>query len=60
MKKILVMGGAGFVGSNLYKVLVKNPENQVYSLDNYFTGSRENHIPKELLTSKEIPNIFLN
>lgn len=44
MKKILVTGGAGFVGSNLCEILVKNPNNQVFSLDNYFTGSRENHI----------------
>lgn len=42
--KILVTGGAGFVGSNLCESLVKNPNNEVYSLDNYFTGSRENHI----------------
>lgn len=45
MKKILVTGGAGFVGSNLCEALVKNPQNKVYSLDNYFTGSRENHLP---------------
>lgn len=44
MQKILVTGGAGFVGSNLCKALVQNPDNQVFSLDNYFTGSRENHI----------------
>lgn len=44
MKKILVTGGAGFVGSNLCEALVKNPENEVFSLDNYFTGKRENHI----------------
>ncbi|MDO4228190.1 MAG: NAD-dependent epimerase/dehydratase family protein [Capnocytophaga sp.] len=43
-KTILVTGGAGFVGSNLCETLVKNPNNEVYSLDNYFTGSRENHI----------------
>ena len=42
--KILVTGGAGFVGSNLCEVLAQNPNNQVYSLDNYFTGSRDNHV----------------
>jgi UDP-glucose 4-epimerase len=41
---ILVTGGAGFVGSNLIDALLKNPENEVYSLDNYFTGSKDNHI----------------
>ena len=42
--KILVTGGAGFVGSNLCEALAKNTNNEVYSLDNYFTGSRENHV----------------
>lgn len=45
MKKILVTGGAGFVGSNLCAELVKDDQNKIYSLDNYFTGSRRNHIP---------------
>ncbi|KKS27827.1 MAG: Polysaccharide biosynthesis protein [Parcubacteria group bacterium GW2011_GWC1_42_11] len=44
-KTILVTGGAGFIGSNLIEHLVKNPNNKVISLDNYFTGSRDNHIP---------------
>lgn len=44
-KIILVTGGAGFIGSNLIERLVKDPANKVISLDNYFTGSRENHIP---------------
>ena len=43
-KTILVTGGAGFVGSNLIEALVKNPNNRVVSLDNYFTGSKDNHI----------------
>lgn len=37
-------GGAGFVGSHLIESLVKDPQNKVYSLDNYFLGSRKNHI----------------
>lgn len=43
-KKILVTGGAGFVGSHLCERLSKDENNEVYSLDNYFTGSVENHI----------------
>ena len=42
-KKILVTGGAGFVGSNLCKALVLYENTKVYSLDNYFTGKVENH-----------------
>ena len=40
-KKILVTGGAGFIGSNLCEVLLKK-ENQVVCLDNYATGKKEN------------------
>lgn len=42
--KILVTGGAGFVGSHLCERLAKNKNNKVYSLDNYFTGSINNHV----------------
>ena len=40
---ILVTGGAGFIGSNLSERLV-NDEHTVVSLDNYFTGTRDNHV----------------
>jgi UDP-glucose 4-epimerase len=43
-KLIIVTGGAGFIGSHLCKRLVKEGH-RVISLDNYFTGSRENHVP---------------
>lgn len=42
-KLILVTGGAGFVGSHLCERLVSEG-NRVISLDNYFTGSKENHV----------------
>jgi UDP-glucose 4-epimerase len=45
MKKFLVTGGAGFVGSHLCERLIKDTNNKVYSLDNYFTGSEANHVP---------------
>ena len=40
---ILVTGGAGFVGTNLIKRLVKDGHN-VVSIDNYSTGLKKNHI----------------
>ena len=40
-KRILVTGGAGFVGSHLCEWLLKE-ENDVVCVDNYFTGSKEN------------------
>jgi len=44
-KTILITGGAGFIGSHLCERLVKDKRNKVISLDNYFTGSENNHIP---------------
>ncbi len=43
MKRILVTGGAGFIGSHLCERLL-NEGNEVISLDNYFTGSKKNII----------------
>ncbi|CAL2101157.1 dTDP-glucose 4,6-dehydratase [Tenacibaculum sp. 190130A14a] len=43
MKRILVTGGAGFIGSHLCERLLKEG-NEVISLDNYFTGSKKNII----------------
>tara|TARA_R100000951_G_C2635817_1_gene179268 strand:- start:519 stop:1352 length:834 start_codon:yes stop_codon:yes gene_type:complete len=42
--KILVTGGAGYIGSNLIKHLKKTTDAEITSLDNYFTGSEQNHI----------------
>ncbi len=42
-KFILVTGGAGFIGSHLCERLVRDGH-RVISLDNYFTGSKENHV----------------
>lgn len=44
MIKILVTGGAGFIGSHLCEELVKNKNYEVFSLDNYSSGSEKNHI----------------
>lgn len=43
MKKILVVGGAGFIGSELVKRYLDIGGHDVYSLDNYSSGSVKNH-----------------
>jgi len=48
-KRVLVTGGAGFIGSHLCKRLL-NENNEVICLDNFFTGNKDNII--ELLDNK--------
>ena len=43
-KKIIVTGGAGFVGSNLIRLLLQKTKLKIVSLDNYSTGTKKNHI----------------
>ena len=45
MKNIIVVtGGAGFVGSNLIRLLSYKTNYKILSLDNYSTGTKKNHI----------------
>ena len=56
MKKILVTGGAGFIGSNLIRELLKKNYN-VVSLDNYSTGSKKNELKGVQYINADITNI---
>jgi len=60
--KILVTGGAGFIGSNLADKLIESGHN-VIIVDNLSTGKRENINPHALfyemdLNDKDLPSIF--
>ena len=41
--KILITGGAGFVGSNLINYFINNTKYKIISLDNYSSGKKKNH-----------------
>ena len=60
--KVLVTGGAGFVGSSLISELVKDDSLSVFSLDNYFTGKKDNHVQGATYIEGETQNIseFIN
>ena len=42
--KILITGGAGFVGSNLIELFLKKTKYKIISIDNYSSGFRKNHL----------------
>ena len=60
---IIVTGGAGFVGSNLIKLLIKKTKFTIISIDNYSTGSKKNHLKTNRVeyiksNTKNISNIL--
>ena len=54
--KILVTGGAGFIGTNLIKRLLKEGH-KVVSLDNYSTGLKQNEVEGAIYADIDINNI---
>jgi len=54
--KVLVTGGAGFIGTNLIKKLINEGHN-VISIDNYITGYKSNHISGAKYIEFDIRNI---
>tara|TARA_Y100000590_G_scaffold135543_1_gene155045 strand:- start:8203 stop:9084 length:882 start_codon:yes stop_codon:yes gene_type:complete len=48
--KIVITGGAGFVGTNLINLLLEKTNFKIISIDNYTSGSKKNHIKSSRVT----------
>ena len=64
-KLIIVTGGAGFVGSNLIRLLIDKTKFKIISLDNYSSGTNKNHIQNKRIKyikgdTKNISQIIKN
>ncbi|MDH4443262.1 MAG: NAD-dependent epimerase/dehydratase family protein [Candidatus Fonsibacter sp.] len=60
MKNIIVItGGAGFIGSNLIKFLIKKTKYKILSIDNYSTGSKNNHCNSSRVKYINSNNIYI-
>ena len=57
---IIVTGGAGFVGSNLIKSLLKNTDKKIISLDNYSSGNKKNHFKNKRIKYLKVDTIFIS
>ena len=63
--KIIITGGAGFVGSNLISFFLRKTKYKIVSIDNYSSGSKKNHIKNKRVSyikgdTKNISQIVKN
>jgi len=63
--KIIITGGAGFVGSNLISFFLRKTKYKIVSIDNYSSGFKKNHIKNKRVTylrgdTKNISSILKN
>ena len=58
--KIIITGGAGFVGTNLINLLLKKTKYKIISIDNYSSGLKKNHIKNKRVNyiKEDTKNIF--
>ncbi|MFH1428076.1 MAG: NAD-dependent epimerase/dehydratase family protein, partial [Patescibacteria group bacterium] len=56
MSKVLVTGGAGFIGSNLVEELIKRGD-EVIIIDNLITGKKENINPQAKFYEVDLRNL---
>ena len=55
--KILVVGGCGFIGSNLVRKLARDKKNSVWVYDNLYLGT-ESYLPKNIINFASPPNFY--
>jgi len=63
--KIVITGGAGFVGTNLISLLLRKTKYKIISIDNYSSGHKKNHIKSKRVNyiktdTKNISKILKN
>ena len=58
MKKILITGGAGFIGSCLADKLMQNPNYKVVMVDNMLTGDKA-RLPREEVMKTITGGLFM-
>ena len=63
--KIVITGGAGFVGTNLISLLLRKTKYKIISIDNYSSGQKRNHIKNKRVNyikadTKSISQILKN